>query len=336
MLVTGLFFLYFCANLSGAAVYDIFTGEALSDEQLSIYQNANLTETCTVNITSCDTEELRRVDGSCNNINRPAKGVSLTPPKRIVLPVFDNDYNPRKAVSGNSLPVSRDIGQTILSGYKRNDCNFTQLMTSFGMFMFWDVGALNNSRWYPGNSTLLSYQELGCSNDSVLTPVVDVTNVFDLSGIYNPGNNGDKEIRSYVGGELLDDDDINETDSSLSDECEYRRYEHFPTMPLILMRTWFVKYHNYIAGHLAALNPCWDDERLFKESREINIAFFLQTLLYEWLELFEGREHLINVGILANDTGFRDIYDETKYPTVSLEFLYISSWFLSTLDANAE
>ncbi|XP_022816299.1 peroxidase-like protein 3 [Spodoptera litura] len=48
------------------------------------------------------------------------------------------------------------------------------------------------------------------------------------------------------------------------------------------------------------------------------------------------REHLINVGILANDTGFRDIYDETKYPTVSLEFLYISSWFLSTLDANAE
>ncbi|XP_050557436.1 peroxidase skpo-1-like [Spodoptera frugiperda] len=146
MLVTGLFFLYFCANLSGAAVYDIFTGETLSDEQLSTYQDANLTEICTVNITSCDTEELRRVDGSCNNINRPAKGISLAPPIRIVLPVFDNGYKPRRAVSGNSLPVSRDIGQIILSGYKRNDCNFTQLMTSFGMFMFWDVGALNNSR----------------------------------------------------------------------------------------------------------------------------------------------------------------------------------------------
>ncbi|KAH9639745.1 hypothetical protein HF086_014503 [Spodoptera exigua] len=252
MLVTGLFFLYFCANLSGAAVYDIFTGESLSDEQLSTYQDANLTETCTVNITSCDTEELRRVDGSCNNLNKPAKGVSLTPPKRIVLPVFDN---------GKIFVV--------------DNCFLTILDIFLG--------------WYPGKNTLLSYQELGCTNDSVLTPVVDVTNVFDLSGIYNPGNNGDKEIRSYVGGELIDVDDKNETDSSLNDECEYRRYENFPTLPLKLMRIWFVKLHNYIAGHLAVLNPCWDDERLFKESREINIAFFLQTFLYEWLELFEGK-----------------------------------------------
>lgn len=53
MLVTGLFFLYFCANLSGAAVYDIFTGETLSDEQFSTYQDANLTEYVPVLILLC-------------------------------------------------------------------------------------------------------------------------------------------------------------------------------------------------------------------------------------------------------------------------------------------
>lgn len=66
--------------------------------------------------------------------------------------------------------------------------------------------------------------------------------MFDLSEIYNPGNNGDEEIRSYEEGELLDIDDKNETDSSLNDECEYRRYEHCKLIDLLffILFSWVV------------------------------------------------------------------------------------------------
>lgn len=66
--------------------------------------------------------------------------------------------------------------------------------------------------------------------------------MFDLSEIYNPGNNGDEEIRSYEEGELLDIDDKNETDSSLNDECGYRRYEHCKWIDFLLFSSILLGY----------------------------------------------------------------------------------------------
>ncbi|VVC94203.1 unnamed protein product [Leptidea sinapis] len=94
-----------------------------------------------------------------------------------------------------------------------------------------------------------------------------------------------------------------------------------------LFSIWTWRYHNVIANALAAINPCWDDERLFYTSREINIAVTYQIFLYEALALLMGQHNLINAGVLSPGLGFRDIYDDNLAPQVSMEFPFVLRWF---------
>lgn len=55
-----------------------------------------------------------------------------------------------------------------------------------------------------------------------------------------------------------------------------------------LMAVWIWRYHNIIATALAAVNPCWDDTRLFFTTREIVIASIMQIFYYELLPLIMG------------------------------------------------
>ena len=59
-----------------------------------------------------------------------------------------------------------------------------------------------------------------------------------------------------------------------------------------LMVVWFWRNHNFIAKQLAAVNPCWDDDKLFNVTRDINIALSLQLYYYELLPLYMGEYSL--------------------------------------------
>lgn len=56
-----------------------------------------------------------------------------------------------------------------------------------------------------------------------------------------------------------------------------------------LLNILFYRQHNKIAEELKALNPTWNDERLFFTARDINIAVYLQIFLYELLPTFFGK-----------------------------------------------
>ena len=56
-----------------------------------------------------------------------------------------------------------------------------------------------------------------------------------------------------------------------------------------MMKRYFVINHNYFASELAIVNPCWDDERLFREARKMNIAFYQHMIAYEWLAQLAGK-----------------------------------------------
>ncbi|XP_039750778.1 peroxidase-like [Pararge aegeria] len=93
-----------------------------------------------------------------------------------------------------------------------------------------------------------------------------------------------------------------------------------------LFTIWMWRHHNHLATKLAAINPCWDDERLFYAAREVNIATAMQIFFYELHPTILGKENLIQEGVLSATSGFRDIYNEDVLPQVSLEYGFSLRW----------
>lgn len=54
-------------------------------------------------------------------------------------------------------------------------------------------------------------------------------------------------------------------------------------MGLAGVETLFTRNHNLIAANLAMLNPTWNDELLFQESRKINIAILQHIVFNEYI-----------------------------------------------------
>uniref|UniRef100_A0A182NV95 Peroxidase n=1 Tax=Anopheles dirus TaxID=7168 RepID=A0A182NV95_9DIPT len=81
--------------------------------------------------------------------------------------------------------------------------------------------------------------------------------------------------------------------------------------------------HNRLAGALAALNGCWDDERLFQEARRINIAKYQSIVYNDWLPIYMGRENMLRHGLLHAGTdaeGYVRDYNPLEDATVSNAF----------------
>uniref|UniRef100_A0A182JAF1 Heme peroxidase 1 n=1 Tax=Anopheles atroparvus TaxID=41427 RepID=A0A182JAF1_ANOAO len=91
---------------------------------------------------------------------------------------------------------------------------------------------------------------------------------------------------------------------------------------LALLQIVHLLEHNRLAGALARMNPCWDDERLFQEARRINIAKYQSVVFNEWLPIYLGRQNMLNHGLL-HETAADDFvadYNSLEDPTVSNAF----------------
>lgn len=66
--------------------------------------------------------------------------------------------------------------------------------------------------------------------------------------------------------------------------------------------------HNRLAAGLAHINPHWDDETLFQESRRINIGIIQHITYNEFLPILLGKEVMEKFGLVLEKEHYWDGY----------------------------
>lgn len=100
---------------------------------------------------------------------------------------------------------------------------------------------------------------------------------------------------------------------------------------LTSMHLLWARHHNFLANGLKNINPHWDDERLFHESRRI-LGAQLQHITYnEFLSVIIGKDASEQSGILSRPNGQEDSYDDKVNPAIANEFAAAAFRFAHTL-----
>lgn len=102
---------------------------------------------------------------------------------------------------------------------------------------------------------------------------------------------------------------------------------------LTILQVILFREHNRIAEVLSKINPQWDDETIYQETRMINIAQHQFISYYEWLPIFIGVTNSLKNKIVFDTKSFIDDYDETVDPSVLNEHATAAFRFFHSLIA---
>ncbi|XP_043221508.1 peroxidase-like isoform X1 [Amphibalanus amphitrite] len=89
---------------------------------------------------------------------------------------------------------------------------------------------------------------------------------------------------------------------------------------LAITQTMFVREHNRIAYQLAHINPHWDDETIYQETRLIVGALVQQVTYNEFLPMVLGKEVMSKNGMVLEKGGYNHKYDPTVDASASNAF----------------
>lgn len=90
---------------------------------------------------------------------------------------------------------------------------------------------------------------------------------------------------------------------------------------LTALHTLYVRDHNRMAEQLAQLNPHWDDDRIYHETRHIQAAIVQHLLINEYLPLLIGHEMMSIFNLTSAPAGqYWNGYDPTVTPSISHAF----------------
>ncbi|KAM9099196.1 putative oxidoreductase PXDNL isoform 2-T2 [Sarcophilus harrisii] len=126
----------------------------------------------------CFHQKYRTHDGTCNNLQNPMWGASMTAFERILKPVYENGFNLPRGVNSNSfsnkypLPLPRIISTKMIgSATITPDDRYTHMLMQWGQFLDHDldqtVPALSMSRFSDGRSC-----SSVCTNDPPCFPIL--------------------------------------------------------------------------------------------------------------------------------------------------------------------
>ncbi|RNA08496.1 chorion peroxidase [Brachionus plicatilis] len=90
----------------------------------------------------------------------------------------------------------------------------------------------------------------------------------------------------------LSDDTCSATDQTTFNCFKAGEVRTSENLALVSMHTLFLREHNRVAKILAILNPSWNDEKLYQETRNIVIAILQHIIYNEWLPMVIGDNSL--------------------------------------------
>ncbi|KAK4036552.1 hypothetical protein OUZ56_028603 [Daphnia magna] len=89
---------------------------------------------------------------------------------------------------------------------------------------------------------------------------------------------------------------------------------------LIALHTIMMREHNRIAVELGYINPHWNDERIYQETRHIMAAIVQHITYNEFLPMVLGKDIMNRYGLLLSKQGMGSFYDPAVDPTIPVSF----------------
>ncbi|GIY68289.1 peroxidase [Caerostris darwini] len=157
-----------------------------------------------------------------------------------------------------------------------------------------------------------------------------VTSFLDASGVYGSLYAKNNFLRSFKDGQMrvcwMNDTEMLPQAHHLSYQCGFPQRDQFcfkagdmranEQVELTALHTVWMREHNQVAMRLHSINPQWDDEKLFQESRRIVIAKLQHIAFNEFLPLLLGPEILKQHHLdIDPQKGFRG-YEPEKDPSI--------------------
>ncbi|UYV81292.1 hypothetical protein LAZ67_20000677 [Cordylochernes scorpioides] len=102
-------------------------------------------------------------------------------------------------------------------------------------------------------------------------------------------------------------------------------------LTLTAMHTLWMRQHNKMAAQLMALNPHWDDERIYQESRRIVVALLQHITFSEFLPMILGYTTMEKFELTLLKEGFSETYDPSINPSIANVFAAAAYRFGHTL-----
>ncbi|PNJ20156.1 PXDN isoform 5 [Pongo abelii] len=313
----------------------------------------------------CFHQKYRTHDGTCNNLQHPMWGASLTAFERLLKSVYENGFNtprginPHRLYNGHALPMPRLVSTTLIGTETVTpDEQFTHMLMQWGQFLDHDldstVVALSQARFSDGQ-----HCSSVCSNDppcfSVMIPTNDsrarsgarcmffvrsspvcgsgmtsllmnsvypreqinqLTSYIDASNVYGSTEHEARSIRDLASHRgLLRQGIVQRSGKPLlpfatGPPTECMRDENESPIPCFLagdhraneqlgltsMHTLWFREHNRIATELLKLNPHWDGDTIYYETRKI-VGAEIQHITYQhWLPKILGEVGMRTLG----------------------------------------
>ncbi|XP_069937881.1 salivary peroxidase/catechol oxidase-like isoform X1 [Cherax quadricarinatus] len=200
---------------------------------------------------------------------------------------------------------------------------------------------LQSHQFYTGQPRCLPFLRSGAigGRDALGRPTLDQVNVatsfLDLSTVYGSDECRERDLRLYSSGMLIELRQGSapggllplvhasnfENCRSDSKKCFLAGDERSnEQLGLLVVHAMLFREHNRLAGQLSALNPHWNDERIYQEARRVNIAKYQHMVYTELLPMLVGEVKMADYRLLPEKSGYYQGYDQRVNPGALNEF----------------